>query len=154
MEYSFTIEDLTHQLSKSKQSLYLLFNKNKAFINHNSIRKQRKIFYNQAVLDFLLDYYANGAPIEAENKPIEAPLREDGGEAAQERIAALEAKIAALEAELKMKEEERLEMVKQNGALLLLLTQEKQEKQLLLPAPKKSIRERLHALLGDRKKIT
>ena len=148
MEFTFTIDDLTRQLSKSKQSLYLLFNKNKTFINQNSIRKQRKIFYNQAVLDFLSDYYANGAPIEAENKPIEAPSCEDGREAAQERIAALEAKIAALEAELKAKEAERAELFKQNSQLLLLLSQEKAEKALYLPAPRKSIGERFRSLFG------
>lgn len=148
MEFSFTIQDLCAQLSKSKQSIYQTFNRNSQFVKNNSIRVNRKIYYNQAVLDYLTDYYTHGAPIEAENKPIESPLREDGGEAAQERIAALEAKIAALEAELKAKEEERLEMVKQNGALLLLLTQEKQEKQLLLPAPKKSIGARLRAVFG------
>lgn len=154
MEFSFTIQDLCAQLSKSKQSIYQVIGRNRQFIRDNSIRENRKIYYNQAVLDYLTDYYTHGAPIEAENKPIEAPSCEDGGEAAQERIHALEAKIEALEAELKAKEEERLEMVKQNGALLLLLTQEKQEKQLLLPAPKKSIGARLRALLGNRKKIT
>ena len=146
MEYSFKIEDMTRQLSKSKQSLYLLFNKNKTFINQNSIRKQRKIFYNQAVLDFLSDYYANGAPIEAEKKPIEAPLREDGGEATQAQIKALQDKIDMLETQLETKEKQIQDLINQNNISLMLLSQEKQEKALFLPAPKKTIGERFKGL--------
>lgn len=148
MEFSFTIDDLTRQLSKSKQSLYLLFNKNKTFINQNSIRKQRKIFYNQAVLDYLTDYYTHGAPVEAPTKPIEAPSPEDRGDAAQSEIDALRAKIAVLEAQLEAKEAERAELFKQNSQLLLLLSQEKAEKALYLPAPRKSIGERFRSLFG------
>ena len=64
-------------------------------------------------------------------------------EALKAQISALEAKIEALEKELASKEGERKELLNQNGALLLLLSQEKQEKALLLPAPKKSIGERI-----------
>lgn len=145
MDYPFTVNDLSAQLSKSKQSIYQVFNRNRQFIRENSIRLNRKIYYNQSVFDFLSDYYAHGAPIEAPNKPIEAPAREDGGgEAAQKRIAALEAKIEALEAQC-------ADLMKQNGALLLLLQQEKQEKMLLLPAPRKPLGDKLRDLFRKQK---
>ena len=69
-------------------------------------------------------------------------------EALKAQISALEAKIEALEKELASKEGERKELLNQNGALLLLLSQEKQEKALLLPAPKKSIGERIKGLFS------
>ena len=146
MEFSLTIQDLVNEVSKSKQSVYQLFNKNSEFVKQNSIRKQRKVYYNQAVLDFLIAYYKDGAPIEAEIKPIEAPAREDGGEAAQAQIKALQEKIDMLEAQLEEVKKDRDETKEQLGIALLCLRQEQEEKKLLLPAPKKTIGERFKGL--------
>lgn len=146
MEFSFTIQDLCAQLSKSKQSIYQTFNRNSQFVKNNSIRVNRKIYYNQAVLDYLTDYYTHGAPIEAENKPIEAPLREDGGEAAQAQIKALQEKIDMLAAQLEAKDKQVQDLINQNNITLMLLSQEKQEKALFLLAPKKTIGERIKKL--------
>ena len=52
MEYKYTINDISETVKISKPSLYALIKKNSAFIKDNSIRKQRKIYYNQAVMDF------------------------------------------------------------------------------------------------------
>ena len=173
MEYQYTVDDLTTAFSISKQSVYNLISKNKEFITQNSIRRQRKVYYNQSVFNFFSEYYNGPSPVEAENKAsvghsdidggeIENPAGEAinragetendvleasfAGEVAQGRIRELEAQILALKTELEAKEAERQELFKQNGLLMLLLQQEKQEKQIYLPAPKKTIGEKIRGL--------
>ena len=167
MEYKYTINDISETVKISKPSLYALIKKNSAFIKDNSIRKQRKIYYNQAVMDFFISYYqpeqsteegknlsfAEGRDTEkpkAEKSPLESSYKE---EEQQARIDALQAEIGTLHAEidtlqkqLDAKEEERKELLRQNGALILTISQLQQEKQLLLPAPKQSIVERVKGL--------
>lgn len=127
--------------------------------------------YNQAVYDFFASQYGIEeavsavplADLEAEPREDDRDRERDAVEATetppesffspaddvkptQEDKNALQAKIEALEAKLAEAEAERKELISQNSHLLLLLSQEKQEKQLLLPAPKKSIGERLKGL--------
>ena len=169
MNYPFTIEDLAKKCQVTKQSIYNLISKNKEFIKNNSIKQGRKIKYNQAVLDWFLGYYdkleqdtvedeAPQQPAEAPTEPLEPTLDETTPKPAEAPTGAVEAEIAALRQEveelkqqLAAKEAERLELLKQNGALILTLQQEKQEKLLLLPAPKKSLGERFKALFGKDK---
>ena len=163
MEYKYTINEISETVKISKPSLYGLIKKNSAFIKDNSVRKQRRIYYNDAVMDFFISYYhpEQSADIgkkeflaeitdikvsEAEKSPLESSYNE---EVQQARIDALQAEINALNAEidtlrkqLDAKEEERKELLRQNGALILTISQLQQEKQLLLPAPKRSIGER------------
>ena len=164
MESKYTINDISATVKISKPSLYALIKKNSAFIKDNSIRKQRKIYYNQAVMDFFVSYYSPDTekkiPDEvidtdtrggiAEKSPLESSYKE---EEQQARIDALQAEIGALHAEidtlrkqLDAKEEERKELLTQNGALILTISQLQQEKLLLLPAPKRSIGERVKGL--------
>ena len=167
MEYKYTINDISETVKISKPSLYALIKKNSAFIKDNSIRKQRKIYYNQAVMDFFIAYYLpeqtpeegkippssfdiQTAEEQAEKSPLESSYKE---EEQQARIDALQAEIGALHAEidtlrkqLDAKEEERKELLTQNGALILTISQLQQEKLLLLPAPKRSIGERVKGL--------
>jgi len=164
MEYKYTINDISATVKISKPSLYALIKKNSAFIKDNSIRKQRKIYYNQAVMDFFVSYYSpdtekkipdevidtDTAEAQTENSLLEASYKE---EEQQARIDTLHAEIEALHAEidtlrkqLDAKEEERKELLRQNGALILTISQLQQEKQLLLPAPKRSIGERVKGL--------
>lgn len=161
MNYPYTINDLTRNCQVSTQSIYNLIKKNKDFINDNSTRKQRKIYYNQEVMDFFLSYYGQEA--------TENPLISDHGaerpstkgekslsdssstdEPAESRIKALESEIEEKKAEitrlndlLTAKEAERKELLTQNGALILTIQQLQQEKMLLLPAPKKTIGEKV-----------
>lgn len=138
-------------------------------------KKSKSYFkYNQSVFDFFASQYGKGknetesealgntAPQEDASTPIlekngqedalsakapETPTEAPEGESQyKDTINALQAKIDALEAKLEAAEAERRELVAQNGNLLLLLSQEKQEKQLLLPAPKKTIGERIKSL--------
>ena len=153
MEYQYTIEDLASKAGVSKQSIYNLLSKDKEFINNNSRKQQRKIKYSQAVLDMILEYYGKSSQAaEQPQETAEAARATDPTEPEKpgEEIEALRAQIEALKQEiaekdelLAKKEQERQELLKQNGLTLLLLQQEKQEKQLLLPAPKKSLWKRL-----------
>jgi len=164
MEYQYTINDIKAAVKVSLQSLYTLIKKNQAFINENSIRKQRKIYYNQAAMDFFVSYYSpdtekkipdevidtDMAEEEAEKSLSESSYREEEQKA---RIDALHAEIGTLHAEIDTlrkqlddKEEERKELLRQNGALILTISQLQTEKQLLLPAPKRSIGERVKGL--------
>ena len=150
MSYEYTINDIQTKCKVSLQSLYTFIKKNKDFINENSTRKQRKIYYNQAALDFFVSYYK---PEEAPEEPQKAEEQAAVSTSADSRIKeleaaneALKAEISTLKSQLESKEAERIELLRQNGALILTLQQEKQEKMLLLPAPKKSISEKVKSL--------
>jgi septal ring factor EnvC (AmiA/AmiB activator) len=171
MEIRYTINQISSACKVSKQSLYKFINKNKTFINENSTRNHRIIYYNQAAMDFFLAYYqpdrktdSEEIPVsdiekntaekraekQAEKAPIEAPQTEQPPEgqlnALERKIAALEAEIETLRKQLDASETEKKELLRQNGEVLLLLQMEKQEKQLFLPAPKKSFSERVKSL--------
>ena len=171
MNYPFTIEDLASKCQVTKQSIYNLISKNKEFVKENSKKQGRKIKYNQAVLDLFLGYYDKleeapaeetitpeaEQPTEAPEKPTEAPAAESTPEAPeapaeglQAQIEALQGQVRELKEQLAAKEAERLELLKQNGALILTIQQQQQERMLLLPAPKKSIGERFKGLFGKK----
>ena len=171
MEYKYTINQISERVSISKPSLYALIKKNQSFIDNNSVRRQRKIYYNQAVMDFFISYYhpeqvpeegkipsplidIEGAEVQAENPPLKASYtdkpQEREKEVLQAKIDALQAEIDALRKQLEEKEAEKKELFHQNSQLLLLLQQEKQEKMLLLPAPKKSFSEKVRTFLKNR----
>ena len=167
MEYKYTINDISAKCKVSVQSLYTLIKKNKELINKNSMRRQRKVYYNQDAMDFFLSYYLPEqvpeegkippSPLDtetrgglAENSPLENSStdrpHEGQTDALHAEIDALKAQIDALKKELDAKEEERKELIRQNGALILTLQQEKQEKLLFLPAPKKSFSEKVKSI--------
>ena len=167
MEYKYTINDISATVKISKPSLYALIKKNSTFISDNSVRRQRKIYYNQAVMDFFISYYSPELPSaigkkefgaevphtevpEAENSLEKPSYREEEQQARidalQVEIKALQTEIDTLRKQLDDKEEERKELLRQNGALILTISQLQTEKQLLLPAPKRSIGERVKSL--------
>lgn len=162
MTYQYAIEDLASKCQVSKQSIYNLLSKDKDFIKQNSTRQARKIKYNQAVLNKLLLYYNKPEETDHAQEAIEAPTivsetspDKTTNETTEAIVAPLKAEIEALKKELEelrqqlaAKEAERMELLKQNGALILTLQQEKQEKQALLPAPKKSFGDRLKGLFS------
>lgn len=102
------------------------------------------------VFDVVPDGEENGE--KKENPDINAPILEENGRLLAE-IAALTAELEAeraknqaLQADFEKVEGERVELLRQNGLktdeinhLLLLLSQEKAEKQALLPPPRRSI---------------
>lgn len=179
MENRYTITQVSSACKVSKQSLYKFINKNKTFIDENSARIHRIVYYNQAAMDFFLAYYqpdkkpeSEKIPIsdtdtdtdkkepdfsmneitaeEPENSPVEAPQTDEPQEGQlntlQRKIDALEAEIVALRKQLDASETEKKELLRQNGEVLLLLQMEKQEKQLFLPAPRKTLVDRVKSL--------
>lgn len=180
MENQYTADQITGICKVSKASFYELKKKNKDFINKNSTRLHRIVYYNQAVLDFFLAYYqpdekteSGKIPVsdtdtdtdkkepvfsmsmtaeasQAENPPVEAPQTEEPPEGQenplQRKIDALEAELEALRKQLENTEAEKKELLRQNGEVLLLLQMEKQEKQLFLPAPRKTLMDRVKSL--------
>ena len=56
--YPYDIEQLAEKAGVSKTSIYNLIGKNKSFVKDNSTKRQRKVYYNQAVLDWLLEQHA------------------------------------------------------------------------------------------------
>ena len=167
MEKQYTIDQLATASDVSITSINNLKKKNQELFQSNSVRKQRKLYYNQAVMDFCLSYYFPDGPIntdkngltaedtntevpKAENSPLESPStdkpHESQSDATKAEIDALKAEIDALKKQLEEKELERKELIRQNGALILTLQQEKQEKQLFLPPPKKSFSDKVKSL--------
>ena len=163
MEYKYLITDIQAKTKVSITSLTAFKKKHQDFFNNNSTRIRRKIYYNQAAMDFFLSYYSadtdtdkkipdkiidtDKAEEQAENPPSEASYTDKPHESQLDElkaeIEALQTEIGALRKQLEAKEAERLELLRQNGALILTLQQAQQEKMLLLPAPKKTLSERV-----------
>lgn len=168
MEYKYLITDIQAKTNVSITSLTSFKKKHQDFFNNNSTRIRRKIYYNQAAMDFFIDYYRPEqtakedninrlAAVPEEQKAENASNSALNGSSADEphesqldklkaEIGALQTEIGALRKQLEAKEAERLELLRQNGALILTLQQEKQEKQLFLPSPKKSFSEKIKDL--------
>lgn len=150
MEYPYSIKDISSKVGKTVQSLYTLIKRNQEFINQNSKKEGRFIKYNQAVLDWFINYYgvstADATPQDAQEDAQDASKL--AADASSDEMSLIEAKarIAVLEAENK-ELRERLakcdaerEAANQNlGMALSALTLEKQEKMLLLPPPRRSL---------------
>lgn len=161
MENRYTITQISTSCNVSKQSLYKFINKNKTFMDENSTRIHRVVYYNQTAMDFFLAYYlpetggknptrAERPLPEGEQKAPEEAPQDDKAESQLEdlerKIDALEAEIDALRKQLDDKETERKELLRQNGALILTISQLQQEKQLLLPSPRKTFSEKIKSL--------
>lgn len=164
MEYKYLITDIQAKTKVSITSLNAFKKKHQAFIDANSMRKQRKIYYNQAAMDLFVSYYcpddaetkenarqsdkhAEEQTSKGENSHLEGTYTDKPQESQLEVLkaenAALKAQIDTLNEQLKNKEAERIELLRQNSILIYTLQQEKQEKMLLLPQPKKSLGERV-----------
>lgn len=170
MDFQYTINQIASRCKVSITSINNLKKKNQDFINKNSMRRQHKIYYNQAAMDFFLSYYSadtdtdkkipdkiidtDTAEGQAENPPSEASYTDKPHESQLDElkaeIEALQTEIGALRKQLEAKESERLELLRQNGALILTISQLQQEKQLLLPTPRKSFVDRLKAIFNGK----
>ena len=150
-DYPYTIEDIASYCKVTKQSIYNLIRANKEFIDQNSRKYQRRIVYNKAALQYFTQYYqVDGPTLDSTDDTIkhEESTTAPNIDGLQAQIKLLQAEIDTLRHQLEDKEIERKELLKQNGALILTLQQEKQEKQLYLPAPKKTITERIKGLFS------
>ena len=154
MNFPFTIKDISSKVKKSEQSLYTLIKKNQEFIKQNSHKEGRFIKYNQAVLDWFVEYYGaaqdDGSQQESSQQGTTTETAQEGHQEAsskqvedlscqllQAKIEALEALNAELRDRIAFLEKERSDLQAQMGLSLHLLKQEKEEKEklLLLPPP-------------------
>lgn len=161
----YDIKTLCQRSNISQQTFYRLLKENEEFrdlVETNRQKRGNSYHYSDAVLDWLLSYYLVSADSTADkggtsskaserhSKPSEAVDKE---KPLLDKINALESEIEALKTKLEEKEQERKALFLQNSQLLYLLAQEKQEKQALLPAPKKSFIERIKDVFSkDREK--
>lgn len=167
MSFQYSINDLASRAGVSCQSVYNILSKDKEFVKENSTKQQRKIKYNQAVLDRILEYYGKDQAFpdtkdETESAAQEPALLPDkpGTKVVDDSAVLLEAKdreieelrveIERLTKALDKSEADRNTFIAQNNQLLLLLQQEKQEKMLLLPAPKKTLGQRIKNRFGHK----
>ena len=159
----YDVKTLCQRANISQQTFYRLLKDNKEFRDvAESGRKKRgnSYQYTEGALKWLMSYYAapdtmaeektDAKNESAENAPkiaSEPPEDEGRQKPLLDEISALNQKIDALQKALDDKEQERKALFVQNGQLLFLLSQEKQEKQALLPSPKKPILERIKGIL-------
>lgn len=172
----FSMDELSTRLKISKQSLYKLINNNQelsTLIKEHSTRQKRKIFYDNAVFEWLCQHYgikpgvSNGV-VEGVSQN-EGDIRPDATPAASAaRIAELEAQVKELEAKLKAADDERQRLHQENGALLLTVSQmsntisqmtntafqQFQASVKMLPAPRKPILERIKGIFMGKGKQT
>ena len=143
----YTIEELSSIFQLTKQSIYNFLKKDPAFLKEHSTRKQRKMYYDAAIFERLRENYGSG---EQDPTPQEAHKAEETPAAAAaepadtspllEQIAALQAEIEALRIILEDKnariaflEDREKELIHQNGLVLYMLKDEREERARLLP---------------------
>lgn len=148
----YNIKILCEKANISQQTFYRLLRENDDFrelVEKNKQKKGNGFRYSEAVLDWLRDYRGitpepeqqqpaatpTENPVEAAETPAEPPVWADREKELLNQIAALEREMTRLTAALDDKEQERKALFLQNANLLMLLTQEKAEKQALLPPP-------------------
>ena len=163
----YDVKTLCYRSIISQQTFYRLIKENEEFRELVETGRQKRgnsYHYPETVLQWLLEYYSipsepteakdtpqEEKPVEASESPSEPSETVDREKPLLDRINALEAEIRALEAKLEDKEQERKALFLQNSQLLFLLSQEKQEKQALLPAPKKPLLERIKGMFAKEK---
>lgn len=163
----YDIKMLCQRSNISQQTFYRLIKENEEFrelVEKNRQKRGNSYHYPEEVLQWLLAYYSIPSepteekpstkaetPVEASESPSKPSETVDREKLLLDKINALEGEIKALEAKLEDKEQERKALFLQNSQLLFLLSQEKQEKQALLPAPKKPILERIKELFVKEK---
>ena len=140
-----SVKQLCEKANISQQTFYRLIRDSKEFsalVEQNRQRKSNGYRYDTPVLKWLLSYYERE---NASEPPAEAPDTSSTSALEAERDA-LRVELEALLARFDAVEAERKELLAQNGRLLLLLSQEKQEKQALLPPPRVPLVERIKAI--------
>lgn len=148
-----SIKDLCQHANISQQTFYRLTRENKEFRTLVETKREKKgngYRYDTAVLDWLYSYYdredTSIPAVEVPEGPSEADLLLDEVKSLSEQLRALQGEYEALEAKYQSSEKERQMLLLQNNQLLCLLSQEKQEKQALLPQPRKPLMEKIKSL--------
>lgn len=171
----YSMKDLSSIIKITPQSIHSLIKHNQelsSIIKQHTERKGRNVFYDEVVLDWLRAYYgveaATEEPQAAASGDTENPTANDVAagvvepeeEAIPEQtapddrdaiIARQEEQITFLKAQVIELTNDKAYLREENARLLLILQEEKEEKRLLLPAPRKPIGERIRALFGAKK---
>lgn len=160
----YTIKELTKEVNRTAATIYNYMRSDEEtkrfFVEHRRENTKGGYVYDEKVLERLKNKYLieGGAgtqknfSADSENPISTAPHGEEITRlsAEIERLTAeleeTSGKCAALQSDLEKADAERAELLRQNGNLLLLLSQEKAEKQALLPPPRRSIGERIKNL--------
>lgn len=157
----YTLKEITKIVDRSQQTIYALIRTDRDYFDfHRQTSTKGGYKYDEEAVERIKNHFGvsnvvGEGDFEGENDEIpndSGPLPQENDNLSQE-IASLSAeleemkgKYAALQADFDKVEAEKAELLRQNGNLLLLLSQEKAEKQALLPTPRKSIGERLKSL--------
>lgn len=154
----YTIKELAAAIDRRPAMIYNYFNESdesKAFYyTHREARKKGGFLYDDEVLERLKKRVgvedAVGVGIkETEGKEvpiITAPTIDNDIQEKNEKIAELEKVNGELRGEISRLMDENKELMRQNSTILYLLSQEKSEKQALLPPPRESIGKRIKSI--------
>lgn len=167
----YTIKELTKEVDRTAATIYAFMRSNndiqQFFYQHRQENTKGGYIYDEEALNCLKKRFVASVEGIGENfsddansplltaLPIDDELRQMSQE--KERLSAeleeMKGKFEALQADFEKVEGERVELLRQNGLktdeinhLLLLLSQEKAEKQALLPPPRRTIGEKIKAL--------
>lgn len=159
----YSMKDLSSRVKRTPQALYSLIKQNdtlSSIVKENTTKDGRFIKYGEPVLQWLMEYYQVEEPTEGDagegigepatvqipeptppDSPTDAVLRADLIRLTAENEA-LKTAIEALKSDLERERAEKRELREQLGLSLLALREEQREKQLYLPAPRKTLKER------------
>ena len=136
----YTVTAICDNIGIAKPTFYRLLRENTEFqsvVNADRKTKGNGFVYGETVFNWLNDRYGKSQKNNCD-QPVEKIAPKNS-----EEIKILEQKVEELQRRLEAAEYEKKQLFESNCQLLMLLSQEKQEKQLLLPAPKMSLGQRI-----------
>lgn len=158
----YTMKQLSEIIDRTQSMIYNYIKEEKEFYEKHRRKDTKKGFlYDEEALERLklksgvLNGVGWGDSNEAKSNiplhtlPMDAVEEEERKTDTEEELEEAKKQIEELNKRCEALETENKDLREQNGNLLWLLTQEKLEKQKLLPPPRKSIRERLKELFSN-----
>ena len=154
----YTVRELGEIIGRKPAMIYNYFNEDRDFFYSHRQMGSNGYIYDDEVLERLkLRIGVSNGVVEGNSKskdeespqptsPVDVRENNEAFEAVKAELQELKNKYEELQARMEQVEAERKQLLEQNGHLLLLLSQEKAEKQLLLPPPRKTIGERIRSL--------
>ena len=153
----YTIKELSKEVNRTPQTIYNHMRENLVFFQeHRQERSKGGYVYDEEVLKLLKNRFLIESAVGLDENKQEASeipeLSAPSPDVEQMRmeLEEIKSKFQALQADFEKVERERVELLRQNGLktdeinhLLLLLSQEKAEKQALLPPPRRKFADRL-----------
>jgi len=155
----YTIKDLTAAVSITSPTFYNLIKRNSDFkelLDKHTTNRGRQKFFDEEVLTYLKDYYlqeggGGGTQEQAAERQLEAvkPPIDDSEvsalrqqlEAAENDCKVLQMKVDTLTQETEVLRDDKQHLEQTVNQLLMLLEQEKREKMLYLPKPRRTLAE-------------